>query len=250
MSNQPEVIYLKDYTAPAFLIDKTQLRFELGEEKTLVKSCLQMRRNPQSHSKTNVLELQGDKDLVLCRVAVNEWVVPESDYQRTDTSLTIKGVPDRFTLEVVTEIDPDANTALEGLYRSEGMFCTQCEAEGFRRITFYLDRPDVMSVFTTTVEADKAKYPVLLSNGNPVAKGESGDGRHWVTWEDPYPKPAYLFALVAGDLAHSADTFTTRSGRDVSLQIYAAEKDLDKLDHAMLSLKRYALGRRGLWAGI
>lgn len=237
MSNQPEVIYLKDYTAPAFLIDKTQLRFELGEEKTLVKSCLQMRRNPQSHSKTNVLELQGDKDLVLCRVAVNEWVVPESDYQRTDTSLTIKGVPDRFTLEVVTEIDPDANTALEGLYRSEGMFCTQCEAEGFRRITFYLDRPDVMSVFTTTVEADKAKYPVLLSNGNPVAKGESGDGRHWVTWEDPYPKPAYLFALVAGDLAHSADTFTTRSGRDVSLQIYAAEKDLDKLDHAMLSLK-------------
>lgn len=237
MSDQPEVIYLKDYKVPAFLIDKTELRFELGEETTLVKSRLQVRRNPQSRSKSTVLALHGDKDLVLCRVAVNEWVVPESDYQRTDTELSIKGVPDQFTLEVVTEIDPDANTALEGLYRSEGMFCTQCEAEGFRRITFYLDRPDVMSVFTTTIEADKAQYPVLLSNGNPIARGESGDGRHWVTWDDPFPKPAYLFALVAGDLKHSADTFTTRSGREVSLQIYAAQKDLDKLDHAMLSLK-------------
>ena len=235
--SQPTVIYLKDYQAPVFLIDHTDLRFELGESNTLVKARMNIRRNPDYHVGKRTLTLQGDPSLILCRISVNEQVLSEQDYQRSGHLLTLNAVPDEFVLEVVTEINPDANTALEGLYRSDGIFCTQCEAEGFRRITFYLDRPDVMSVFTTTIEADKQQCPVLLSNGNLVDSGESLDGRHWVTWEDPFPKPAYLFALVAGDLAKIQDQFVTMSGRKVALEIYAAEKDLDKLDHAMLALK-------------
>ncbi len=238
MPQQPQVIYLKNYQVPEFLIEKTDLRFELQADATLVKARLQIRRNPQSLSKNSALVLQGDKDLVLCRVAVNDQVLAEQDYRRSEESLSINDVPDVFVLETVTEIYPDQNTALEGLYRSDGMYCTQCEAEGFRRITFYLDRPDVMSVFTTTIEADKVAYPVLLSNGNPVASGDADGDRHWVTWEDPFPKPAYLFALVAGDLAFIEDRYVTGSGREVTLQIFAAEKDLDKLDYAMISLKK------------
>ena len=238
MPQQPQVIYLKDYQVPEFLIEKTDLRFELQADATLVKARLQIRRNPQSLSKNRALVLQGDKDLVLCRVAVNDQVLAEQDYRRSEESLSINDVPDVFVLETVTEIYPDQNTALEGLYRSDGMYCTQCEAEGFRRITFYLDRPDVMSVFTTTIEADKAAYPVLLSNGNLIASGDADGDRHWVTWEDPFPKPAYLFALVAGDLAFIEDRYVTGSGREVTLQIFAAEKDLDKLDYAMISLKK------------
>ncbi len=238
MPQQPQVIYLKDYQVPEFLIEKTDLRFELQADATLVKARLQIRRNPQSLSKNRALVLQGDKDLVLCRVVVNDQILTEQDYRRSEESLSIHDVPDAFVLETVTEIYPDQNTALEGLYRSDGMYCTQCEAEGFRRITFYLDRPDVMSVFTTTIEADKTAYPVLLSNGNPVASGDADDDRHWVTWEDPFPKPAYLFALVAGDLSSIEDRYVTHSGREVTLQIFAAEKDLDKLDYAMTSLKK------------
>ncbi|MGB1209716.1 MAG: aminopeptidase N, partial [Paracoccaceae bacterium] len=144
-------------------------------------------------------------------------------------------VPDgRFTWVTEVEINPEANTALSGLYMSNGMYCTQCEAEGFRKITFYPDRPDVMSVFTVTVEGP---HPVLLSNGNPVERGELDDGRHFVVWEDPFKKPAYLFALVAGDLAHIEDQFTTMSGRVVTLQIFAENKDLNKLAYAMTSLQ-------------
>jgi aminopeptidase N len=238
MPQQPQVIYLKDYQVPEFLIEKTDLRFELQADATLVKARLQVKRNPQSLSKNRALVLQGDKDLVLCRVVVNDQILTEQDYRRSEESLSIHDVPDAFVLETVTEIYPDQNTALEGLYRSDGMYCTQCEAEGFRRITFYLDRPDVMSVFTTTIEADKTAYPVLLSNGNPVASGDADDDRHWVTWEDPFPKPAYLFALVAGDLSSIEDRYVTHSGREVTLQIFAAEKDLDKLDYAMTSLKK------------
>lgn len=238
MPQQPQVIYLKDYQVPEFLIEKTDLRFELQADATLVKARLQVKRNPQSLSKNRALVLQGDKDLVLCRVVVNDQILTEQDYRRSEESLSIHDVPDAFVLETVTEIYPDQNTALEGLYRSDGMYCTQCEAEGFRRITFYLDRPDVMSVFTTTIEADKTAYPVLLSNGNPVASGDADDDRHWVTWEDPFPKPAYLFALVAGDLSSIEDRYVTHSGREVTLRIFAAEKDLDKLDYAMTSLKK------------
>ncbi|WP_341218551.1 aminopeptidase N [Neptunomonas phycophila] len=235
--SQPQVIYLKDYQVPAFLIDQTDLRFELEATKTLVKARLTMRKNPESHSQQRALFLDGDKSLVLHRVAINDQVLSDKDYSRTDDGLTIHDVPDSFVLETVTEINPQENTALEGLYRSDGFYCTQCEAEGFRRITFYLDRPDVMSVFTTTIEADKTTCPVLLSNGNAIDSGDSEGGRHWVTWEDPFRKPAYLFALVAGDLSHVEDSYTTMSGRKVALQIFADKKDLNKLDHAMTSLK-------------
>ncbi|WP_372739312.1 aminopeptidase N [Neptunomonas sp.] len=236
MTEQPEVIYLKDYQVPSFLIDQTELRFELESERTIVNTKLTMRRNPECQQKPQGLELQGDKALKLCRIMLNEQLLNESDYQRLDEGLQISSVPDVFVLETQVEIHPDQNTALEGLYRSEGVYCTQCEAEGFRRITFYLDRPDVMSVFSTTIEADKSAYPVMLSNGNPVATGDADNGRHWITWEDPHPKPAYLFALVAGDLKMIEDQYTTSGGRDVALRIYAADKDLDKLDYAMQSL--------------
>lgn len=236
MTEQPEVIYLKDYQVPAFLIDQTELRFELEAERTVVNAKLTMRRNPECQQKPQGLELQGDKALSLCCITLDGQVLNQSDYQRLEDGLHILAVPDIFVLETVVEIHPDQNTALEGLYRSEGVYCTQCEAEGFRRITFYLDRPDVMSVFSTTIEADKGAYPVLLSNGNPVATGDADNGRHWITWEDPHPKPAYLFALVGGDLKMIEDHYTTSGGRDVALRIYAADKDLDKLDYAMQSL--------------
>ncbi len=235
MAEQPQAIYLKDYQVPAYLIDATVLHFELGDDQTLVHSTLQVRRNPESTVAQAALELHGHESLELCRLAIDGQVLATGDYGREGELLTITEVPERFELSCTTRIHPQTNTALEGLYLSGGMYCTQCEAEGFRRITFYMDRPDVMSVFTTTVEAEKGRFPVLLSNGNPVDSGEQG-GRHWVTWEDPFPKPAYLFALVAGDLQHIERTYRTASGRDVALRIFAEPKDLDKLDHAMDSL--------------
>ncbi|MCJ8337017.1 MAG: aminopeptidase N [Pseudomonadales bacterium] len=236
--SQPKVIYLKDYQVPAFLIDQTQLHFELMTEFTQVTARLTLRRNPDARDQSADLFLQGDSELELQKIAIDGVELAAADYQRDDTGLTLNGLNDKLQLEVITIIHPDKNTALEGLYRSGGMFCTQCEAEGFRRITFYMDRPDVMSVFETTLVADKNEYPVLLSNGNQVAKGDFEDGRHWATWEDPFPKPAYLFALVAGDLAHIEDTFVTMSDRKITLKVYADEKDLDKLDYAMVSLKK------------
>ena len=158
-------------------------------------------------------------------------------YVRGDETLTIAEVPNQCVLTTEVKIKPHLNTTMMGLYRSRTMYCTQCEAEGFRDITFYLDRPDVMSEFTTRVIADQQAFPVLLSNGNPIERGTLDNGRHFVTWHDPFKKPAYLFALVAGDLAIVEDSFTTQSGREVSLQIFVEEKDLDKCDHAMLSLK-------------
>ena len=237
MSQEPNVIYLKNYQAPAYLIEKTNLRFELHEENTLVRTQLTVKRNPASGDQPAAFELFGHEDVELCSLEIDGQVLTESDYQRSGEKLVIDSVPTEFTFESLTRIQPQENTALEGLYKSDGMFCTQCEAEGFRRITFYPDRPDVMSVFSTTVEADKATYPVLLSNGNPVEQGETEDGRHWVTWDDPFPKPAYLFALVAGDLEYIEDSYTTVSDREVKLLIYAEKKDLDKLQYAMTSLK-------------
>ena len=236
--SQPNVIYLKDYQVPAFLIDHTQLHFELMTDYTQVSATLTMRRNPESTEPSADLFLHGDKELTLLSLQIDGEQLSSSSFQRDDQGLTLYNLLDAFSLKIVTQIYPDKNTALEGLYRSGGMFCTQCEAEGFRRITFFQDRPDVMSVFDTTLSADKALYPVLLSNGNLVDSGDSAKGRHFASWHDPHPKPAYLFALVAGDLAHIEASFTTMSGKEISLKVFADAKDLDKLDYAMQSLKK------------
>ena len=235
---QPNTIYLKDYKVPEFLIDAVKLRFELDEDQTLVFATLKLRRNPDSSDQGSPLELNGDKDIELVNLSIDEVELASSSYELNETTLLIKQVPNEFTLDTQCIIRPQLNLALEGLYRSDGVFCTQCEAEGFRRITYYLDRPDVLAVFETTIVADPERYPVLLSNGNAIDKGKMADGRHWVRWEDPHPKPAYLFALVAGDLSCIDDQFTTQSGREVKLQIFAEPKDHNKLAYAMDSLKR------------
>ena len=236
--SQPNVIYLKDYQVPAYLIASTKLHFELLDEYTQVTATLSCHRNSESVEQDGALFLHGHQSLELLALSIDNEPLLANAYVRDDNGLTIDRVPTSFELEIVTKIYPDKNTALEGLYRSEGMFCTQCEAEGFRRITFFQDRPDVMSIYEVTLSADKAQYPVLLSNGNQTDKGEGEDGRHWAKWSDPHPKPAYLFALVAGDLSHIEDSFQTLSGRDVTLKIFADQKDLDKLDYAMISLKK------------
>ncbi|OMH25299.1 aminopeptidase N [Motiliproteus sp. MSK22-1] len=236
--NNPQPIHLKDYRVPSFLIDKTDLHFELGDKATLVKSKLSLRRNPACTVANAALELNGDKSLNLRRLVIDGKDLSVGDYELSEELLRLADVPDYFTLECVTLINPQDNTSLEGLYQSNGMFCTQCEAEGFRKITYYLDRPDVMSVFTTTIVASKNRFPVLLSNGNPVDQGEVDNGRHWVTWEDPFPKPAYLFALVGGDLELVEDLFITASGRQIPLRLYVEKKDLNKCEHALDALKR------------
>jgi aminopeptidase N len=235
----PQTIYLKDYTVPDYLIDSVELNFTLDDENTQVISRLTMRRNPASQSAGKSLTLSGE-NLKLLRVNLNDGDnLTAVDYQQTTDSLVIHEVPQdqRFVLTIENLINPKANTALEGLYLSNGMLCTQCEAEGFRKITYYLDRPDVMARFTTTIIADKNRYPVLLSNGNKVGHGELSDNRHWVTWEDPFDKPCYLFALVAGQLHCVEGNFITQSGRDISLQVFVEPHDLDKCDHALQSLK-------------
>lgn len=235
MSEQPLAIYLKDYLVPSYLIKKTALRFELAEDKTIVTSQLVMLRNPECQQSSPVLELHGHDSLVLLGLELDGTTL--MNYERNDEKLIITDLPEKFELQIQTEIEPQNNTALEGLYKSDGMFCTQCEAEGFRRITFYQDRPDVMSEFTTTIVADGGKYPVLLSNGNLIEQGKTDDGRDVAVWHDPFPKPAYLFALVAGDLEHIEDSYTTMSGREVTLKIFAEAKDLDKLQYSMRSLQ-------------
>ncbi|MDJ0878559.1 MAG: aminopeptidase N [Halieaceae bacterium] len=232
---QPNAIYLKDYQPPAYLIDETHLDFQLAEEQTVVEARLKLRRNPAAEP-ADVLELDG-AELELLEIEIDGTPLDEGAYTLTDEHLHLLSPPEEFELRCVTRIAPQDNTSLEGLYKSRTMFCTQCEAEGFRKITYYLDRPDVMSVFTVRVEADSERYPVLLSNGNLVDSKATETGRHWTLWNDPFPKPAYLFALVAGELEKVSDTFTTTSGRDVALHIFVEAKDLDKCDHAMRSLK-------------
>ncbi|NKB31892.1 MAG: aminopeptidase N [Pseudomonadales bacterium] len=243
---QARTTYLKDYQPPNFLIDSTDLEFDLYEDHATVVSRLQFRLNPASKSEeADTLVLHGH-DLVLEKLLLDGKELTEQEYLLADEQLTIPRLsellarqPTDFQLECHTRIEPQNNTALEGLYKSKKMFCTQCEAEGFRRITYYLDRPDVMSSFITKISADKTRYPILLSNGNNVGSGavDSDSSRHWVQWEDPFKKPSYLFALVAGDLVSLDDSFTTCSGREIALQIFVEAKDLDKCDHAMLSLK-------------
>ncbi|MBA34080.1 MAG: aminopeptidase N [Oleispira sp.] len=235
---QPKNIYLKDYQPPHFVIEETHLRFDLFEDYSQVDSRLVMRRNNEQHANyAGPLVLVGQQ-LELLSIKVDGQSLTADDYQLEGDNLTIYKVTDEFVLEISTRIEPQNNTALEGLYKSGGMFCTQCEAEGFRRITYFLDRPDVMSIFTTEVIADSTKYPILLSNGNAVERKELDSGRHSVTWHDPHKKPCYLFALVAGSLLVKEDTFVTMSGRTVDLQIFVEPQNIDKTDYAMDALKR------------
>ncbi len=235
----PQTIYLKDYTVPDYLIHSVDLNFTLAEENTRVISRLTLSRNPASRSSDSSLILSGENLALISVVLNDDNELTERHYLQTQDSLIIHEVPQhrRFVLTIENTINPKANTALEGLYLSKSMLCTQCEAEGFRKITYFLDRPDVMARFTTTLTGDKDRYPVLLSNGNKIAQGELADNRHWVTWEDPFNKPCYLFALVAGQLECIEDSFTTLSGRQISLQIFVEKHDLDKCAHAMQSLK-------------
>jgi aminopeptidase N len=234
----PQPVRLADYRPPAFLIDTVDLFFELEDSDTRVKSRLRIRRNPDNSDPTAPLHLDGE-ELDLVSLALNGEPLGANRYQSSgEGSLTIADVPDAFTVEIETRISPKRNTTLSGLYMSGGNFCTQCEPEGFRRITYFVDRPDVMAGYTTTIIADKARFPVLLSNGNPVGSGEAGAGRHWAKWVDPHPKPSYLFALVAGDLVAVRDRFSTRSAKEVALAIWVRRGDEDKCGHAMASLKK------------
>ncbi len=227
--------YLKDYQPPAYLVEKVDLTFVLAEQGTQVRSRLGFRWNPDGQAGPLVLNGEGLKTL---SVQLDGCLLAAEKYVLSDNQLRIDQVPESFELETLVQIAPESNTALEGLYRSSGMFCTQCEAEGFRRITWYPDRPDVMAPFRVRIEADRAQYPVLLSNGNPIEQGELAEGRHYAVWDDPFPKPCYLFALVAGDLAYIEDWHQTPSGRRVRLGIYSEAKHIDQCWHAMASLKK------------
>ncbi|SFP81814.1 aminopeptidase N [Pseudomonas borbori] len=237
-TEQPKMIYLKDYQAPDYLIDETHLTFELFEDHSLVHAQLVMRRNPERDTKELPRLVLDGQELELLSLSMDGQQLSAAAYQVSDSHLSLQPKSASFVIDSSVRIHPERNTALEGLYKSGSMFCTQCEAEGFRKITYYLDRPDVMSKFTTTVSAEQHSYPVLLSNGNPIASGPEEGGRHWATWEDPFKKPAYLFALVAGDLWCVEDTFTTLSEREVALRIYVEPENIDKCQHAMDSLKK------------
>ncbi|MCK9535779.1 MAG: aminopeptidase N [Pseudomonas sp.] len=235
-TEQPKMIKLTEYRLPDYLIDETHLTFELHENYALVHARLLMQRNPGLDGTLPPLILDGQQ-LELVDVALDGRHLTAVEYQLSDSHLQVQPTHSSFEFTSTVRIEPQNNTALEGLYKSSGMFCTQCEAEGFRKITYYLDRPDVMSRFTTTIHAEKQRYPVLLSNGNPIAEGEGENGRHWMTWQDPFKKPAYLFAVVAGDLLRVDDSFITMSGREVALRIFVEPENIDKCQHAMDSLK-------------
>lgn len=230
-------IHRHDYRPPDYTVDSIELSFELGEETTLVRSRIAMRAAYDRSQGERPLVLDGHR-FMLRGLRLNGAPLAPEAFQVSEEALVVPSVPAAFTLEVETELRPQDNTCLEGLYRSGGMFCTQCEAQGFRSITYYPDRPDVLSIYTVTITADRGRYPVLLSNGNPVKRGELPDGRHFATWHDPFKKPSYLFALVAGDLACIEESFTTCSGREVSLRLYLHEANRHKGEHALRSLKK------------
>ncbi len=233
-TEEPRTIRLSEYRAPDYRISEIALNFVLDPAATRVTATSKVARTGQSGAP---LVLNGEH-LKLISVAVDGKPLAAADFKVDRETLTLSNLPAKFTLEIVSEIEPAKNTALEGLYLSKGIFCTQCEAEGFRRITYYLDRPDNLAVFNTRIEAPKDKFPVLLSNGNPVQKGDLPGGRHFVTWNDPFPKPCYLFALVAGDLGVLRDTYTTLTGRKIELAIYVEHGNEPKVTYAMDSLKR------------
>ncbi|MDA0109811.1 aminopeptidase N [Vibrio sp. La 4.2.2] len=225
----PKAKYRSDYQTPSHTITDVNLTFDLHETQTKVTAVSQVKQLGEA----TTLVLDGENiELIQVRVNGEAW----SDFITNDSGLEIFNLPKEFELVIENHISPSTNTALEGLYISDGAYCTQCEAEGFRRITYFLDRPDVLAKYTTKVIADKADFPYLLSNGNKIEEGELESGKHFVTWEDPHPKPSYLFALVAGDFDVLRDIFKTRSGRDVALEIFVDKGNLDRANHAMVSL--------------
>jgi aminopeptidase N len=231
-------IRLADYRPADFAIDSVELDFSLHPTKTRVSARLALRRNPAGDPSAPLV-LDGD-ELMLLGVKLDDRTLGPSDYEATQDRLTLAKVPDApFTLDIETELNPSGNTQLSGLYRSGSAYCTQCEAEGFRRITYFLDRPDVLSVYTTRIEAEKGEAPILLSNGNPVEHGDlAGSNRHYALWRDPFPKPSYLFALVGGDLGVVRDRFTTMTRRSVELAIYVEHGKESRAGYAMDALKR------------
>ena len=233
----PNTIYLKDYTPPGFLISTVDLDVDLRDDHTHVKARLGVKRNPAAADRNAPLELDGD-EIEFVSAAIDGKILAKDAYTLDSTHLTIPGVPDSFTLETAVRLRPKQNTKLMGLYASKDGYFTQCEAEGFRRITFFIDRPDVMARYTNTIHADKATFPLLLSNGNQVAQGEEVGGRHWAKWEDPFPKPSYLFAMVAAKLDRRDDSFVTQSGRKVTLSVFVEPGKLDQSGFAMDALKR------------
>jgi aminopeptidase N len=233
-TEEPRAVRLEEYRPPSYRVRELALDFALDPERTRVTARMQIERL----DKEAVPLILDGEHLTVQGVSLDGRLLSPADYALTPTTLTIARVPAQFALEITTEIAPAHNTALEGLYLSKGIFCTQCEAEGFRRITFFPDRPDNLCVFTTRLEAPKDTCPVLLSNGNLVEQGELASGRHFAVWHDPYPKPCYLFALVAGDLGRIDDSFVTMSGRQVTLRVYVEHGNETKAVYAMDSLKR------------
>ncbi|MBB3214103.1 aminopeptidase N [Herbaspirillum sp. Sphag1AN] len=227
-------IYRKDYAAPTYFVDTVEMGFDLAPELTRVATRIEMRRNPDAAGKD--IELYGE-ELDLVSLRLNGKVLNKRQYQIDNGVLRISGAPAKVVLEIETTTVPEINTSLMGLYVSSGNFFTQCEAEGFRKITYFPDRPDVMGKYTVMLRADKKAYPVLLSNGNLIEQGDLGDGRHYAKWEDPFKKPSYLFALVAGNLVCQEETYRLQSGREVLLQVWVEHGNLDKTQHAMESLK-------------
>lgn len=234
MSNEHKTIYLKDYTGPTHLIPKIDLKITLSFETATVISTFTVIKN---NSTQEPLILNGE-NLELLDISLNNSPLTESQYSLTDTHLTILLTEEKNTLKITTKIHPDKNLALEGIYKSDNIICSQNEPEGFRRITYFIDRPDVMSEFTTTLTGNKTTFPILLSNGNLVDKGDNSDGTHFTKWHDPFPKPAYLFAVVAGDLGKISDSFTTQSGKTIPLEIYTDKGNEERCWHAMESLKK------------
>ena len=235
--NKPEITYLKDYQPPLFWIDKLDLTIDIFEDVTTVHSKLKVRKNPEAPPSSNDLVLDG-KNIELVSISRDGSNLTKDCYKKEEETLTVLRNPKTFLLEITCKIKPQENTSLEGLYKADGIFLTQCEAEGFRKITYFPDRPDVMAKYQCTIQADKKNYPILLANGDLVKSGDLENGRHYATWIDPYPKPSYLFAMVAGHLACREEVYTTKSGRKVLLQIYVEHENIDGCDHALLSLQK------------
>jgi aminopeptidase N len=234
-TDSPIAIRREDYRAPPYLVDRVALCFELAPEATEVEATIEFRRNPASSDTT--LFLNGER-IELLSLTLNGKALPAAQFSQNEAGLSITDLPDSGTLSVRSRCNPQANTSLEGLYITGGTFCTQCEAEGFRCIAFFPDRPDVMARYSVTIRADKLAYPILLANGNLMALRDLPNGRQEAVWDDPFPKPSYLFALVAGDVSVLTDSFTTMSGRNVALEIYAKPHNLDQCTFAMAALKR------------
>jgi len=233
----PEKIYLKDYTPPAFFVDHADLTFEIKEDHTRVSSNLKIRKNKAVADANSPLVFDMGKFEIISVIAGGMVLMPH-EYDAHDGFFKIAKTPDEFELEITNILKPHENTSLVGLYKSGAIICTQCEAQGFREITPFPDRPDVMAKYSCTIIADKTQYPVLLSNGNMVKSGSLDNNRHFVRWEDPFKKPSYLFALVAGDMDHIQDQFITCTGRNIELKIYSEKENIDKCTHAMKSLKQ------------